>query len=482
MSTRKPKTGLFLIGSPRFRKLGADTASGSYDARKHLEAQAHIAVLSPVTDLVYDGIVYTRADASAAITHFQEESVDCALAIFLSWAEDAPWIDLLTAYDGPLLYASVVRPEIPISDTHDPSEFVDFLSFGSLVGFLEGSGSLRRNASSMHLIHLGSEDSLIKMVSIFANAARVRSELSHSSVALLGSYNEAMWATYADPYNVFRTFRAQLHFLSVAELAETVAQIPAEQVARTVAALSARYPVEPDVDPEKFAASVRASIAMEQLAHQNAVQLLVLNDIDPVLFRQIGLRPGFSPTDGSDALTIVPEGDIGGGLAAYILHLLTGQRVNFLEPFYIYGDRDAFSAGHAGPNDPTQCPENVIISRDTRFAQTSYRYAGAPFMWYVFPSGVKTMLHMSECGGRWKMVAAPVECLPTHHTLASYSHADFRPIGQTCVELFQKIAECGVTQHFAITDGNCIPALRVLAQLLSIDFHDLTPNQSSTIQ
>lgn len=84
MSTRKPKTGLFLIGSPRFRKLGADTASGSYDARKHLEAQAHIAALSPVTDLVYDGIVYTRADASAAITHFQEESVDCALAIFLS--------------------------------------------------------------------------------------------------------------------------------------------------------------------------------------------------------------------------------------------------------------------------------------------------------------------------------------------------------------------------------------------------------------
>ena len=150
------------------------------------------------------------------------------------------------------------------------------------------------------------------MVTIFANAACVRSALAHTSIALLGSFNEAMWATYADPYNVFRTFHTQLHFISVAELAEIVPQIPSDSVAHTVAALSARYPVEPDVDPEKFAASVRASMAMEQLAHRSGVQLLVLNDIDPVLFRQIGLRPGFSPTDGSDALTIVPEGNIGG--------------------------------------------------------------------------------------------------------------------------------------------------------------------------
>lgn len=479
MSTRNPKTGLFLIGSPRFRDLGSDTIAGSYDARKQREVQSYCDALSPVTDLIWDRIVYTRADARAVIARFEAESVDCVVAIFLSWAEDAPWIDLLAAYNGPLLFASVIRSEIPITDTHDPSEFVDFLSFGSLVGFLEGAGSLRRNPSPMRRSFLGTLPELVKMVTIFANASYVRSALAHTSIALLGSFNEAMWATYADPYNVFRTFHAQLHFLSVAELAEIVPQIPSDSVAHTVAALSARYPVEPDVDPEKFAASVRASMAMEQLAHRSGVQLLVLNDIDPVLFRQIGLRPGFSPTDGSDALTIVPEGDIGGGIAAYILHLVTGQRVNFVEPFYIYGDRDVFSAGHAGPNDPTQCPENVIISRDTRFAQTDYRYADAPFMWYVFPPGIKTILHMSECNGRWKMVVAPVECLPTRHTLASYAHADFRPVGQSCTQLFQKIAKCGVTQHFAITDGNCVPTLQILAALLSIDFHDLTPENPS---
>ena len=170
-------------------------------------------------------------------------------------------------------------------------------------------------------------------------------------------------------------------------------------------------------------------------------------------------------------MVIVPEGDIGGGLATYILQHLTGHRANFIEPFYIDHQNGGFVAGHAGPNNYHECPENVIIARDERFAKSQWKHAGAPFAWYTFPAGMKTMLHMSERDGRMKMVCTLVECLPTKHYLASYSHADFRHPTLSPEELFGRIGEIGVTQHYAIADGDCLDELEALAKLCDFEFH-----------
>jgi L-arabinose isomerase len=199
----------------------------------------------------------------------------------------------------------------------------------------------------------------------------------------------------------------------------------------------------------------------------------VLNDIDPVLLGSVGLRPGFCPTRGDSRLTVVPEGDIGGGLAVYILKLLSGRRANFIEPFYIIHQRNRFAAGHAGPNDYTQCPGNVVVARDERFAKTEYRYAGAPFAWYVFPQGEKTMLHMSEKDGVLKMVCTVVEAAPTKHYLASYSHSEFRHQTLSPQELFQRLVSIGVTQHYAIVDGDWTKELEELARLMGFDFYKI---------
>ncbi|MCQ2427734.1 MAG: hypothetical protein MJ137_04950, partial [Clostridia bacterium] len=108
---------------------------------------------------------------------------------------------------------------------------------------------------------------------------------------------------------------------------------------------------------------------------------------------------------------------------------------------------------------------------DERFAKSGWKYAGAPFAWYVFPAGVKTMLHMSEKNGRMKMVCTLVECLPTEHYLASYSHADFKPAGNmTPEELFGRICENGVTQHYGIAPGDVTRELEALARLMNFEF------------
>ncbi len=468
---KKPRIGVLLIGAKRFIPLGEGTADGTYKERKKIEAQSYIKIFEKFADVVFDEPVYEKEEAEAAARKFYFEKVDCVIALFMSWAEDFAWIHFLRElYPMPLLFASVVREQLSITDTNDENQFVDFLSAGALVGFQEGSGSFARFNRPMSDIFIGTLSEVSAKLYSFAEASRVRSLLRKSNISLLSCYNEAMWATYVDPYNVFMKIGPELHFLSIMELVNEIEETKDETIAKICDEMKAKYKVNSNVDFAKFHASVKASYAMETIAKRNKTDLLVLNDIDTVLFENVGLRPGFTPTNQNEDMVTVPEGDIGGALATYILQALTKKRANFIEPFYIDHKRGTFAAGHAGPNNYQDAPNNVIIARDERFAKSQWKYAGAPFAWYVFPEGKKTMLHMSEKSGRMKMVCTTVECLPTKHYLASYSHADFKHATLSPEELFSKICINGVTQHYGIAPGDCTKELQILAKLCDFEF------------
>jgi L-arabinose isomerase len=280
-----------------------------------------------------------------------------------------------------------------------------------------------------------------------------------------------MWSTYVDPYAVYQKIGPELEFLSIAELCREIEKIEGDELEAAVNGFKRTYQMMNNVDEEKLRASVRATIAMERLAQSANTDLLVLNDCDSALFEFVGLRPGFTPTDKNLDLITVPEGDLGGGLAVYCLSLLAGKVANFIEPFYIDAQNDSFVAGHAGPNSYTECPKNMIIARDERFAKSKWKYAGAPFAWYVFPEGEKTMLHISECNGKLKFIATLVECLPTKHYLASYSHANFKHKTLNVKAFFKRVADIGANQHFAIVSGNHIAETEHLARLIDADFY-----------
>lgn len=470
MNTR-PKVGVLFIGAKRFRELGQGTADGTYEERKLAESKVYIDRFAEFADIVYDGIVYEREDVVRTVNKFFLERVDCVFAMYLSWAEDFTWIRFLREMPPvPIFFASIVRDRLDIVDTNDENQFIDFLSAGALVGVQEASGSFQRFNRDMCETYIGTLDDVAAKFRTFAKAAHVRAQLRSSNLGLLACYNEAMWATYVDPYNIFKKIGPEIHFLSVQELTGEIEKTPQSLVDELTDGIAKSYRMMPNVDLEKFKASVRASYAMEQIAKQSDIDLLVLNDIDTVLFKYVGLRPGFTPTNKDSEMVTVPEGDIGGGLATYILQLLAGSNANFIEPFYVDHQNGGFVAGHAGPNDYREAPENVVIARDERFAKTAWKYAGAPFAWYVFPAGMKTMLHMSEKDGVMKMVCTVVECLPTKHYLASYSHANFRHPTLSPEELFNKILPNGVTQHYGIVAGDVTAELEYLAKLCGFDF------------
>ncbi len=471
---RKPKMGLFLLAPERFTKLGEGTARGSYLERKRCEAEWMVESCKTIADVTFTGVTYNADDVRRAIDAFVGAKVDYVLAIYLSWAEDFHWIRFLRDMPPcPILFMHRMRDRIELGDTHDDDEFAEYLCCGGLVGSLEASGSATRFNRPMMARAIGTWDDVIRRAKTFGNAARARALLKDGTFGLLASYNEVMWSTYVDPYSVFQQLGPELRFLSIAELTEYISAVSVEEATAVKNEIASKYEVLPNVDDVKFLASVRATMGMERMAEAYNLDLLVLNDIDTMMFKYVGLRPGFWPTPACKGTMVVPEGDVGSGVACYLLKLLTGSQVNYIEPFHIDKPTDTFEGGHAGPNDYTDPRGRCKISSDVRFAKTKWKYAGAPFAWYTFPAGEKTMLHCSQQTGRFQLVSTRVEALPTEHHLATYSHSRFRPIGESCEELFGKLLNIGVTQHYGIVDGDCQAALRDFAMMMNFEYTEV---------
>ncbi len=473
LKQRKPKAGLFLIGSPRFRNLSGPKR-GSYGEKKEKVAAQIVDSLS-FLDLTYTGIVYEREDAQKAINHFFAEKVDFIIAEFLSWSEDFAWIRFLRdCPDIPIIFCNVAKEKMDFENTLDEDDFIEYLCSGTLVGSLEASGSIarvpRRNVKTV----MGTRNQVNEQIRIFSRAAYARAILRQSTVGLMANMNEAMWSTYIDNYDLFTKIGPEIHYIPSSDYKEAIDGLTDAQVKEYADSLTSRFRMMEDVDYEKFIGCVKASLAIKTLAEERDIDVYIYNDIDPSTFKVAGCRAGFyHDWFNENCSVLVPEADTGAGLATYILKLVSGGlHVNFIEPFHIEDDFGTFAGGHAGPNDHTdpRWKDNVLIARDVRFAKTKYKYAGAPFGWYRISPGLKTVAGLFEQDGKYKLVCFRAESLPGEHILATYSHSIFRP-EVPVKSLFHQLLEIGVTQHYAITDGDWTRELESFAGIMGFEYY-----------
>lgn len=473
---RRAKVGLLLIASPRFKNLGEGLKRGTYGERKEIAVKEILSTLD-FLDVVFPDIVYEREDAMRAMDGFYAEKVDFVITEFLSWSEDFAWVRFLRDMpEIPILFVNVAKEKMSFHDTLDEDDFIEYLCSGTLVGSLEASGSIPRTGRRHVETVVGSRAEVTAKIRTFAAAARVRSLLRQSTLGLLANYNEAMWSTYIDPYDLFTKIGPEIRFLPYSIYGDVIEATPAGELKEYCGELTSRYKMMDDVAYDKFEASVRASIGLATMAAQSDIDILVFNDIDQAMFKLVGLRAGFyHPWFNENTSVLVPEADMGAGLICYILKLLSGRHVNFLEPFHIESEYGTFAGGHAGPNDHNDpaWQDQVVIARDVRFAKTNYKYAGAPFAWYRISPGRKTLAQLIEENGRYKLICGMAESLPGDHILATYSHSIFRP--DVAVDrFFEQILRVGSTQHFGVVDGDYRRELATLAQLMDFEYHEIS--------
>lgn len=474
LKLRKPKAGLLLIASPRFKDLSGPKR-GTYHDRK-LKAVEEIKSSMDFLDLIYPGIVYAREDAEKAMKMFYDNDVDFIVAEFLSWSEDFAWIRFLRDMPAtPIIFTNVAKDKMTFETTLDEDDFIDYLCAGTLVGSLEGSGSIRRIPRDNVKVVMGTRAEVTEKIKVFSKAAFTRAVLRHSNVGLMANMNEAMWSTYIDNYDLFTKLGPEIHYLPYSDYGEYIGKLTDEEVKSYADELTSKYKMMEDVEYDKFIGCVKATLAIRNMARDNDIDCFVYNDIDRATFKTAGCRAGFYPQWFNENVSVlVPEADIGAGLITYMLKLITGKKVNFIEPFHIENDFGTFAGGHAGPNDHNDpaWQDNVLIARDVRFAKTSWKYAGAPFAWYRISPGMKTMAGLYEENGKYKLICTQIESLLGKHLLATYSHSIFKP-AVPVKELFEQILKIGATQHYAVVDGDWTAELQDLAEMMGFEFYNI---------
>lgn len=473
----KPRCGLVLLGSSWFKDagLGEQTLGGTYDKRLQQKAKNLTNSLSKTFDIIYPGVVYSREKMSQISKLFVNEEVDFIIAAFMSWSEDSYWVRFLRDLpDIPIIFYLPVDKEIKFKDTKSTDDFVQFLVSGSLVGALEGSGSIGRMDKRVRVIVGDSNDKeTFARIKAFGLAAKARSVLRNARIGLLQNFNKLMWSTYIDPYRFFVWVGPELKFISFDLLKEKIDAVSDRDVNTYVKQLKKQYKVLDKVDEIKFLESARASIGIANLATYLQLDAIALTDIDNELHKKIGLRPGFYHTTFNNNLSVLaPEGDVGIAALMLAIKVMTKKHINFVEPFHIDVKNNSFAAGHAGPTDHTdgRFKKNVLIVPDTRYENRPFKFAGAPFAWYRISPGLKTFAHLSECSNGYKIIATTAESITGKHILSGYSHSIFKAITPVN-ELFEKILEIGATQHFAIVDGDIRKELAEFAFISGFDYH-----------
>ena len=293
LKTRKAKAGLLLIASPRFKTLGEGLRRGTYAERKDADVKKILATME-FLDVVFPGIVYDKEEAVEAMDRFYMEKVDFVIAEFLSWSEDFAWIRFLRDMpEVPILFVNVAKDHVSFRDTLDEDDFIDYLCAGTLVGSLEASGSVPRTGRRHVKVVMGSREEVTGQIRLFASAARARAILRQSNLGLLANYNEAMWSTYIDPYDLFTKLGPEIRFLPYSTYGEMIDAVSDEELQAYCGELTSRYKMMDDVARDKFEASVRASIGLQKMAERSDIDVMVFNDIDRAMFELVGLRAGF---------------------------------------------------------------------------------------------------------------------------------------------------------------------------------------------
>ena len=353
--TRKPKAGLLLVASPRFKNLSGPKR-GSYGEKKEAVSRQIVESLD-FLDVEYPGIVYEREDAEKAMDLFYNSRVDFIIAEFLSWSEDFAWIRFLRDCPQiPMIFVNVAKDRMAFETTLDEDDFIEYLCSGTLVGSLEASGSVRRVPRKDVRFVMGTRDEVNEQIRVFSRAALARAVLRKSNVGLMANMNEAMWSTYIDNYDLFTKIGPEIHYLPYSDYKEYIDALTDVEVKEYADTLTSRYRMMEDVEYDKFIGCVKASLALKNMARDNDVDVMVYNDIDRATFKVSGCRAGFYHDWFNENMSVlVPEADMGAGLATFVLKLISGGHVNFIEPFHIENDFGTFRTSTTILSGRTMC-------------------------------------------------------------------------------------------------------------------------------
>ena len=473
MNEKRPRLGVLLVTSGWFRDVGLQGA-GSDTTREVSRAGAEIvARLEELADTVYDGVLFSTADAEKAARRILESGVDGVLLAPLMWCEDEiPRAALALLKGLPLiLWTCSPGPSLP--------DFVPFqlmIRGSGPVCTMQLSGMLKREGTVFWSVAGHAADpSVFREIGSLVRAMAARRRLKDARVGMLPFPCDQMSTTWVDEFALRARYGVQLRHLEL----ERVRRYAAEATPQDVAAFRdavVRSGVRIEVDEKNLGEGIRYALAMQRVMREERLSALAMNDVIAEMHASFGLRPCLCNAGLSSSGAVVSmEADVGAAVAMLAMRLFTGESPFYTEPFSADYASNAVLMGHAGYHDTANADPAapVRIINDMEY-ENSDVFTGA-VSFFKYRHGPVTAVNSVWDGEGLRWCCIEGESLPGPARMEGNSHLVFRP-AVPVRDFFRKVVEVGVSQHWVFVPGLRASELSILCRVLGISFVRIDPD------
>jgi L-arabinose isomerase len=470
MEQRKPRIGVLLFTSGWFRDVGLQDPASDVTAEVESIAAQVIERLSAYIEPVTGGVIFSQPDAEKAARDLDSRSVQGLILAPLMWCEDEIARSALKLL--PMLPV-VLCTFLPYRTLSPRVDFQEMIKGSGSVGTLQMSGFLHREGYRyVSAVGYYDDPSLYEEIADHCRALSVASALRHIRCGVLPFRCEQMSTTYVDEFELRRRYGVELKYLEIAALEREAHSSTEEEVDQLEATLrSEGYGIE--IDAHNVREGIRYALALDKITAREDLQILAMNDVIEEMHGTLGLRPCLGhPEMSKRGVVVSMEADVAAGVAMKILQLFTGQAPFYTEIFTADLEKNALLMGHAGCHDPVNHDpaHGVHVVSDIEYENTD-PFTGA-CIYFKYRSGPVTVVNSVYTDGKLRWSVFEGESLPGPPKMNGNCHL-FCSVDLQIPELYRRILEAGVSQHFIVVAGHLRMKLRGLCSWLDIGFLDM---------
>jgi L-arabinose isomerase len=475
MNENRPRLGVLLVTSGWFRDVGLQGA-GSDTTKEVARAGAElVSRLQEFADTVYDGVLFSTADAEKAARKILASGVDGILLAPLMWCEDAIPRAALELLKGlPLiLWTWSPGPSLP-----DVVPFQLMIRGSGPVCTMQLSGMLNREGTAFWSVAGHAADQAVfQEIESLARAMAVRRTLKDARVGMLPFPCDQMSSTWVDEFALRARYGIQLRHLELERVRRYAAEAAAEEVAAFRDAM-AQSGVRIEVDERNLREGIRYAIAMQRLAQEERLSALAMNDVIAEMHASFGLRPCLcNQALSSSGAVVSMEADVGAVTAMLAMRLFTGESPFYTEPFSADYASNVVLMGHAGYHDTANADPGapVRVINDMEY-ENSDLFTGA-VSFFKYRQGPVTAVNSVWDGEGLRWCCIEGESLPGPARVEGNCHVAFRP-AVPVRDFFRKAVETGVSQHWLIVAGHRAADLETLCGVLGVRCVNVGPGST----
>jgi L-fucose isomerase-like protein len=376
---------------------------------------------------------------------------DLLIILQATFADSTMITTVAGATDAPLLMWAV--PEAPTGGR---------LRLNSLCGINLGGHALNLRGRKYAYAYGAPDDSnILQQIHCLVLAGRAQRSLQSANIGLVGQHPEGMDTCRLDAPILEKTFGVQITQFALDELFQRMDAVPEAKINGIHEHVNAHLSNTADLEANPLQGTLRAFAVLDEMAADKKIDGFAIR-CWPEIFEEKGCAAcGAMSLLNDTAIPSSCEADVNGTVTQLILQAVSGSPTFDVDVVSVDIEQDQVVIWHCGKAplsmaDPSVQPQGGIHSN-----------RNVPLvMEFPLKPGRITAARVSQANNQLALVIGGGEMLAAPKSFSGTSgivRFD-RPAG----DLLDTILSEGLEHHLAITYGDYVPALTVLAELLDL--------------